>query len=433
MKTQKVIKVGLIGVGTVGGGVLQILRDNGAEITRRAGVRFEVVHAVVRDLNKARAVTLAGARMSTDPFAVVNDPAVEVVIELMGGLDPATAVIEQALSAGKPVITANKAVIARSGAKLLQIAEQQQVPLLCEAAVAGGIPILKVLREGLAANCIQALAGIINGTCNFILSEMEKRGADFASVLKEAQQLGYAEADPSFDIDGIDAAHKLTILATVAFGVPLIFSAVQCAGIGSVTSADIRYAAELGYRIKSLGLARRDERGLSLSVLPTLVPKSHPLANIMGVTNALMVRGNAAGPTVYSGAGAGSLATASAVVADLIEVARGASAPGLGFPSQSIEAVSILPGRSRVSAHYLRLLVSDQPGVLAQITRILGEQSISIEAIQQKEPDDGQADVPVVLLTGEVAEAAMAEAQKQMQQLAVVRAPIVRFAVEHFS
>ncbi len=429
---MRTIKVGLIGLGTVGSGVLQVLRDNREEIARRAGVEFRVVAACARDPQKPRAA-LEGVKVGADPMAVVQSPEVELVVELMGGLDLATRVVEQALAAGKPVVTANKAVIARHGARLMQQAEQKGVALLCEAAVAGGIPILQVLRAGLAGNRVTALAGIINGTCNFILTEMQRRSADFAAMLHEAQRLGYAEADPSFDIDGIDAAHKLTILATLAFGIPLSFDAVECRGIGAVTAADIRYANELGYRIKSLALARCDARGVSLSVLPTLVPKSHQLAAIGGVTNAVMVQGNAAGPTVYSGAGAGSLATASAVVADMIEVARGARMPALGFPSQSIKALPVVPPGQRKSAHYLRLLVVDQPGVLAAITAILAEHKISIEAIQQKEPAHEGDDVPVVLLTGEVTEAAMQDAQAQMRKLAVVKAPIVRFAVEHLA
>ena len=428
---MRTVKVGLIGLGTVGSGVLQLLRDNREEIARRAGVEFRVVAACARDPNKTRAA-LDGVKVGTDPLAVVKAPEVELVVELMGGLDLATRVVEEALAAGKPVVTANKAVVARNGARLMQQAEAKGVALLCEAAVAGGIPILQVLRSGLAANRVIALAGIINGTCNFILTEMQRRGADFAGMLAEAQRLGYAEADPSFDVDGIDAAHKLTILATLAFGIPLSFEAVECRGIGAVTAADIRYADELGYRIKSLALGRRDERGVCLSVLPTLVPKSHQLAAISGVTNAIMVQGNAAGPTVYSGAGAGGLATASAVVADMIEVARGAHAPALGFPSQAVKALPIVPPGERKCAHYLRMLVADQPGVLAAITAILAEHRISIEAIQQKEPAHEGDDVPVVLLTGEVQEAAMQHAQNQMQKLPVVRAPIVRFAVEHF-
>ncbi len=429
---MRIVKVGLIGLGTVGSGVLQVLRDNREEIARRSDIEFRVVLACARELDKSRAL-LDGLALTTDPFAVVKSPEVELVIEVMGGLEPATQVIEQALAAGKAVVTANKAVIARHGARLIQQAEQKGATLLFEAAVAGGIPILKVLRTGLAGNRVTALAGIINGTCNFILTEMQRRGADFASVLKEAQQLGYAEADPSFDVDGIDAAHKLAILATLAFGIPLSFEAVQRRGIGAVTAADIRYADELGYRIKSLALVRSDARGVSLSVLPTLVPKSHQLASIGGVTNAVMVQGNAAGPTVYSGAGAGSLATASAVVADMIEVARGVRSPSLGFPSLGIRALPVVPIGARKSAHYLRLLVADQPGVLAAITAILAEHRISIEAIQQKEPAHEGDDVPVVLLTGEVDEAAMQDAQEQMQKLPVVKAPIVRFSVEHLA
>ncbi len=429
---MRTLKVGLIGLGTVGMGVLRVLDENKDDIARRTGLQFEVVHVCVRDLKRPRKMDLSGVPLTADPLAVVNNPSVEIVVEVMGGLDPATQVIEQALAAGKPVVTANKAAIARHGDRLIRLAEDKGTVLLCEAAVAGGIPILKVLRAGLAGNRVMALAGIINGTCNFILTEMEKRGADFEVVLREAQQLGYAEADPGFDVNGIDAAHKLTILATLAFGIPLSFEAVQCSGIGIVTAADVRYAGELGYRIKSLALARRDARGVSLSVSPTLVPKSHLLASIGGVTNAVMVEGNAAGQTVYSGAGAGSLATASAVVADLIEAARGPHAPTLGFPPKGIKPLPVLPAGRRKGAHYLRLLAADQPGVLAAIAGILADYKISIEAIQQKEPAHEGDDVPVVLLTGEIEEAAMQDAQAQMQRLPVLKAPIVRFSVEHF-
>lgn len=428
---MKQVRLGLLGLGTVGGGVAKLARSNAEPLARRAGLELVVQRACVRDLAKPRDAVDASV-LTTDPMAVVTDPNVDVVVEVMGELEPARTVILAALAAGKPVVTANKAVIARHGSELLAAADAAGQPLLCEAAVGGGIPILKAIREGLVANRINQIAGIINGTCNYILTEMEARDEEFAAVLAEAQALGYAEADPSFDIGGIDAAHKLTILATMGFGIPLSFDAVNCQGIDMITTADIRYSSELGYRIKSLALAWRQNGGVAMSVLPTLIPHEYQLAAIGSVTNAVLVNGDVAGPTMYTGAGAGSEATASAVIADIVEAANGGCAPALGYPAAGIRELPLLAPGECVRAHYLRMQLRDEPGVLAGIARILGEHGISIEAIQQKESEDDSDEVPVVLLTGAVREADMADAQASIQALPSICQPILRLAVEHF-
>ncbi|MBR9814041.1 homoserine dehydrogenase [bacterium] len=423
------LRVGLLGLGTVGQGVLSILARNGASIAERAGRPITVTMAAVRDTAKSRGDLPEGLDITTDPMAVVNSDSVDVVVELMGGIETPEQFVRAALQAGKPVVTANKALLALRGEALFDLARQHNAPLAFEAAVAGGIPLIKALREGLAANVVSSIAGIINGTCNYILTQMDEAGTPFADVLAEAQRLGYAEADPSFDIDGIDAAHKLTLLASIAFGIPLSFDKVHCEGVGLVSVDDIRYAAELGYRIKHLGIARLNNGGVELRVHPTLLPKSELLANVNGVLNATVFGADAASPTGYFGPGAGGEATASAVLADVVDIARGASMPGLGGPAAS--DLAVLPIEDAVSGHYLRLRVADVPGVLTAISGILAQAQISIEAINQKEIANPGSDTNVVILTAPVQERTMRAAVEQMMALDSVRPGITRIRVEH--
>ena len=423
------LRLGLLGLGTVGQGVLSILARNAASIAERAGRLVLVTMAAVRDTGKARGDLPEGLQLTTDPMAVVASDDVDVVLELMGGVDVPESFVTAALQAGKPVVTANKALLALRGDALFAQAQATGAPLAFEAAVAGGIPLIKALREGLSANAVNSIAGIINGTCNYILTQMDEAGTPFADVLAEAQRLGYAEADPSFDIDGIDAAHKLTLLASIAFGIPLSFDKVHCEGVGLVSVEDIRYAAELGYRIKHLGIARRNNGGVELRVHPTLLPKDELLANVNGVLNATVFGADAASPTGYFGPGAGGEATASAVLADVVDIARGASMPGLGGPAAS--SLGVVPITEAVSGHYLRLRVADVPGVLTAISGILARADISIEAINQKEIAKPGGDTNVVILTAPVREAVMREAVDQMMALDSVRPGITRIRVEH--
>ena len=433
------VKVGLLGLGTVGGGTLTVLKRNAREISRRAGRDIQIVCASARDINKPRDLDLTGIRLCSDPYEVVNDPEVEVVLELIGGEGIAKQLVLAAIENGKHVVTANKALIALHGNEIFAAAEAKGVDIAFEAAVAGGIPIIKAIREGLAGNRIQSIAGIINGTGNFILTQMQAAGRDFADVLAEAQALGYAEADPTFDVEGIDAAHKLTILASVAFGMPLCFENVHTQGISEVSADDVSYAKELGYRIKHLGIAKRRENGVELRVQPTLVPQRSLLASIDGVMNAVMVRGDAVGPTTYCGAGAGAEATASAVVADLVDVVRLLTAdpehkvPHLGFQPDSIDNLAVLPVDQVVCPHYLHLLLADESGVLAKVTGELAELDINIEAISQKEPAQEGSDVPVIILTDAVKESSMVAALARIEQLPFVRKGITRLRVETFS
>jgi homoserine dehydrogenase len=375
----KPVRVGLLGLGTVGCGTIKVLHRNGDEIARRAGRGIDVVTASARDIERPRDCDLSGVRLTTDPFEVVNDPDVEIVVELIGGTRPARELVLAAIERGKHVVTANKALIALHGNEIFAAAQARGVMVAFEAAVAGGIPIIKALREGLAGNRILWLAGIINGTGNFILTEMRDKGREFADVLAEAQRLGYAEADPTFDVEGIDAAHKLTILASIAFGVPLQFDKVYTEGITRITREDVVYAGELGYRIKHLGVARQTERGIELRVHPTLIPHRRLIANVDGVMNAVLVQGDAVGPTLYYGAGAGAEPTASAVVADLVDVVRALTSdpenrvPHLAFQADALSDTPVLPMEEVQTAFYLRLRVQDKPGVLADITRILGD------------------------------------------------------------
>ena len=435
---MKPINVGLLGLGTVGGGTLTVLRRNAEEITRRAGREIRVVRAAVRDLEKARA--LAGdLPLTTNPFDVVDDPAIDIVVELIGGLEPARELVLQAIANGKHVVTANKHLVAKYGNEIFAAAQAKGVMVAFEAAVAGGIPIIKALREGLTANRIEWLAGIINGTSNFILSEMRDKGAAFDDVLKEAQRLGYAEADPTFDIEGIDAAHKLTILSAIAFGIPMQFDRAYTEGISKLTREDVQYAEELGYRIKLLGIARRAENGIELRVHPTLIPERRLIANVDGAMNAVLVKGDAVGPTLYYGAGAGAEPTASAVVADLVDVTRLHTAdphhrvPHLAFQPDQLADTPILPMDEVRTAYYLRLRAFDRPGVLADITRILADGNISIDAMVQKEPAEGEEQVNIILLTHVTVEKNINAAIARIEALDSVAGKVMRIRLEELA
>ena len=430
------VKVGLLGLGTVGCGTVTVLARNGEEITRRAGRGIRIVQAAARDLDKPRICETTGIELTTDPFAVVNNPDIDIVVELIGGDGLARDLVMQAIDQGKHVVTANKALIAKHGNAIFAAAQEKGVMVAFEAAVAGGIPIIKAIREGLAGNRIEWLAGIINGTGNFILTEMRDKGRDFADVLKEAQELGYAEADPTFDVEGIDAAHKLTILASIAFGIPLQFEATYTEGISNITREDVAYAEELGYRIKHLGLTRRTDAGVELRVHPTLIPERRLIANVDGVMNAVLVMGDAVGPTLYYGAGAGAEPTASAVVADLVDVVRVLTSdpenrvPHLAFQADALSDLPILEMDQVETAYYLRMLAEDRPGVLAEVTRILGDAGISIEAIIQKEPRPGTDKVDIILLTHRVREASMNAAIAAIENLAAIHDKVVRIRME---
>ena len=435
---MKPINVGLLGLGTVGGGTLTVLRRNAQEISRRAGREIRVVRAAVRNLDKARA--LAGdLPLTTNPFDVVDDPAIDIVVELIGGLEPARELVLQAIANGKHVVTANKHLVAKHGNEIFAAAQAKGVMVAFEAAVAGGIPIIKALREGLTANRIEWLAGIINGTSNFILSEMRDKGAAFDDVLKEAQRLGYAEADPTFDIEGIDAAHKLTILSAIAFGIPMQFDRAYTEGISKLTREDVQYAEELGYRIKLLGIARRAENGIELRVHPTLIPERRLIANVDGAMNAVLVKGDAVGPTLYYGAGAGAEPTASAVVADLVDVTRLHTAdphhrvPHLAFQPDQLADTPILPMHEVRTAYYLRLRAFDRPGVLADITRILADSDISIDAMVQKEPAEGEEQVNIILLTHITVEKNINAAIAKIEALDTVAGKVMRIRLEELA
>ncbi|MBK1709138.1 MULTISPECIES: homoserine dehydrogenase [Marichromatium] len=437
---MKPVKIGLLGLGTVGGGTVSVLANNAAEIARRAGREIQIAHAAARayDADAIDGLERVG-RIGDDAFAVVEDPEVEVVIELIGGYSPARELVLRAIENGKHVVTANKALIALHGNEIFAAAREHGVTVGFEAAVAGGIPIIKAVREGLAANHIEWVAGIINGTGNFILTEMRDKGRDFADVLAEAQALGYAEADPTFDVEGIDAAHKLTILGSLAFGIPLQFDRCFTEGISKIGALDVAYAAELGYRIKHLGIARRGEQGIELRVHPTLIPERRLLANVDGVMNAVLVKGDAVGPTLYYGAGAGALPTASAVVADLVDVVRTLTTdpsnrvPHLAFQPDELADTPVLEMEAVETAYYLRLSALDQPGVMARIASILGEHGISIEAIKQQEPGEGETHVPLVMLTHRVLERQMNAALAQIEALDSVQGEIIRIRVEMLS
>jgi len=433
---MKPIKVGLLGIGTVGGGTFRVLARNQEEIARRAG-RAIVLHRIAdKDLPKARALAGDAVGVTDDAFAVARDPEIDIVVELIGGTKVAKDLVLTAIEHGKHVVTANKALLATHGNEIFKAAQKKGVIVAFEAAVAGGIPIIKALREGLTANRIEWIAGIINGTSNFILSEMREKGKSFAAVLKEAQALGYAEADPTLDIEGIDAAHKLTIMAAIGFGIPMQFGACYTEGIGKLTREDIRYAEELGYRIKLLGITRRTDRGIELRVHPTLVPARRLIANVEGVMNAILVKGDAVGQTLYYGAGAGAEPTASAVVADLVDVTRLHTAdakhrvPHLAFQPDSLSDTPILPMAEVETSYYLRMRVADRPGVLADITRILADLAISIDAMVQKEPGEGEKQVDIVMLTHRTVEKNIEAAIARMEALPVVSGKVTRIRLE---
>ena len=436
---MKPVNVGLLGLGTVGGGTFNVLRRNAEEIARRAGRGIEIGVAAAREYDPARLPGIDSIKVSDDAFSVVEDPAVDIIVELIGGYSPARELVLKAIDNGKHVVTANKALIALHGNEIFAAAQRKGVMVAFEAAVAGGIPIIKAIREGLAGNQIEWIAGIINGTGNFILTEMRDKGRDFDDVLKEAQALGYAEADPTFDVEGIDAAHKLTILASIAFGVPLQFDKVYTEGIGKITREDVAFAGELGYRIKHLGITRRTDAGIELRVHPTLIPERRLIANVDGVMNAVLVNADAVGPTLYYGAGAGAEPTASAVVADIVDVVRtltadpGNRVPHLAFQPDALSDVPILAMDDVETAYYLRMCAVDRPGVLADVTRILGDLGISIEAMIQKEPAEGVKDVPVILLTRPVREAQMNEAIGKIEALDSIDGAVTRIRMEHLN
>jgi homoserine dehydrogenase len=434
-KNTEILSVGICGLGTVGGGTLALLEQNAALITARAGCPIRVTHVATRTPKP----DLCGqvARTGSDPLAITSDPEVDVVVETMGGYDVAFEVIHRALSNGKHVVTANKALIAERGNELFALASANEVTLAFESAVAGGIPIIKALREGLAANDIEWLAGIINGTGNFILSEMSAKQSEFSEVLQQAQELGYAEADPTFDVEGIDAAHKLTIMSAIAFGIPLQFEKTYTEGISGISPADISFAEELGYRIKHLGIARKTVRGVEMRVHPTLVSNTRLLANVNGVGNAVMVQGNFVGSTLYSGPGAGAEATASAVVADLIDLARDRLAgvrapvrPALGS-TQTGSSLDVLPIEQIEVGYYLKIPVLDKLGVMAKLSAVLQQRGISIEAIIQKESENSET-VPVVILTQVVREQELNAALDALAELDEVTGPVTRIRIEPF-
>ncbi len=433
---MKPINVGLIGIGTVGGGTWTVLNRNAEEITRRAGRPIRITAVADKNVELASKVTGGACRVTDDAFAVVNDPEIDIVVELIGGYGVAKEVVMQAIANGKHVVTANKALLAVHGTEIFAAAQGKGVMVAFEAAVAGGIPIIKALREGLSANRIEWAAGIINGTTNFILSEMRDKGLSFADVLAEAQRLGYAEADPTFDIEGVDAAHKATILASIAFGIPVQFDKAYVEGITKLEAADITYAEQLGYRIKLLGIAKRRPEGVELRVHPTLVPAKRLIANVEGAMNAVLVKGDAVGATLYYGKGAGAEPTASAVVADLVDVARLATAdpehrvPHLAFQPDAMSSLPILPMSEVETGYYLRLRVEDKPGVLADVTRILADQAISIDAMLQREPEEGEGETDIIILTHVCKESAADAAIAKIEALAAQKGKVKRIRLE---
>jgi homoserine dehydrogenase len=433
---MKPIQVGLLGIGTVGGGTFAVLARNAEEITRRAGRPIRIAAVADKDLTRAREIAGDACKVTDDAFALVADPEIDIVVELIGGYGVARELVLKAIANGKHVVTANKALLAVHGTEIFTAARERGVIVAFEAAVAGGIPIIKALREGLTANRIQWIAGIINGTTNFILSEMRDKGLPFDAVLKEAQRLGYAEADPTFDIEGVDAAHKVSILAAIAFGIPVQFDKAYIEGITQLQAMDIKYAEQLGYRIKLLGMARRRETGVELRVHPTLVPAKRLIANVEGAMNAVLVYGDAVGATLYYGKGAGAEPTASAVIADLVDVTRLATAdpehrvPYLAFQPDAMADLPVLPMEEVETGCYLRMRVEDKPGVLADITRILADCVISIDAMFQREPEEGEGETDIIILTHVCTEKSANTAIGRIEKLPVVKGKVTRLRLE---
>ncbi len=433
---MKPMNVGLLGLGTVGGGTLTVLRRNATEITRRAGREIRVTMAAVRDLDKAKPYASAGLALTNNQFAVVDNPDIDIVVEMMGGISPAKELILMAIENGKHVVTANKALIANHGTEIFAAAQKKSVMVAFEAAVGGGIPIIKAIREGLTANRIEWIAGIINGTTNFILTEMRDKGAGFAEALKEAQRLGYAEAAPTFDVEGVDAAHKLPIMSALAFGIPMQFDRAYIEGITQLTGDDVKYAEQLGYRIKLLGITKRTGKGIELRVHPALIPARRLIANVDGAMNAILVNGDAVGPTLYYGAGAGAEPTASSVIADLVDITRMHTAdphnrvPHLAFQPDALSDEPILAMDEVRTAYYLRLRALDKPGVLADVTRILADLDISIDAMMQKEPHEGEEQVDIIMLTHQCVEKNINAAMTKIEALPAICGKIARIRLE---
>jgi homoserine dehydrogenase len=436
---MKPINVGLLGIGTVGGGTWTVLTRNQEEITRRAGRPIRITAVADRNLEHARSLVGDQVKLTDDAFALVKDPDIDIVVELIGGYTTAKELVLQAIENGKHVVTANKALLAVHGNEIFAAAQKKGVMVAFEAAVAGGIPIIKALREGLSANRIQWIAGIINGTTNFILSEMRDKGLSFDAALKDAQKLGYAEADPTFDIEGIDAAHKATLMASIAFGIPVQFDKAYVEGITKLQAKDIRYAEQLGYRIKLLGIAKRKENGVELRVHPTLIPAKRLIANVEGAMNAVLVQGDAVGATLYYGKGAGAEPTASSVIADLVDVTRLHTAdkhhrvPHLAFQPDQLTDFPILPIEEVETAYYLRMRAADKPGVLADITRILADLDISIDAMLQKEPDEGEDQTDIVLLTHVAKEKSVNAAMAKIEALTTIAGKVTRIRLEELN
>ncbi len=433
---MKPINVGLLGIGTVGGGVYTVLSRNAEEITRRAGRDIRITVVADKDIQRAKEITKGKCRVTGDAFSVVNDPDIDIVVELIGGCGVAKELVLKAIHNGKHVVTANKALLAMHGNEIFLEAQKMRVMVAFEAAVAGGIPIIKAVREGLAANRIEWIAGIINGTTNFILSEMRDKGLPFDVALKQAQDLGYAEADPTFDIEGVDAAHKITILSALAFGIPMQFDKAYIEGISKLQAEDIKYAEQLGYRIKLLGITKRTPEGVELRVHPTLIPARRLIANVEGAMNAVLVQGDAVGATLYYGKGAGAEPTASAVIADLVDVTRMHTAdpenrvPHLAFQPNQMVDLKVLPMDEVQTSYYLRLRVADKPGVLADITRILADEQISIDAVIQKEPGEGEDQTDLIMLTHLTREKRINAAIAKIEKLPVVAGKVTRLRLE---
>ena len=433
---MKPINVGLLGIGTVGGGTFTVLQRNAEEIARRAGRPIRITVVADRNVELAKKVTGGACRVTDDAFSVVSDPEVDIVVELIGGYGVAKELVLNAIANGKHVVTANKALLATHGNEIFKAAQDKGVMVAFEAAVAGGIPIIKALREGLTANRIEWIAGIINGTTNFILSEMRDKGLSFDTVLKEAQRLGYAEADPTFDIEGVDAAHKITILSALAFGIPMQFDKAYIEGISKLDAIDIKYAEQLGYRIKLLGITKRTAEGVELRVHPTLIPAKRLIANVEGAMNAVVVQGDAVGATLYYGKGAGAEPTASAVIADLVDVTRMATSdplnrvPHLAFQPNAMADLKILPMDEVITSYYLRLRVQDKPGVLADITRILADEQISIDAVIQKEPNEDEDQTDLIMLTHQTREKRINAAIVKIEALNVVAGKVTKLRLE---